>query len=181
MRNFILSLSVALLIAVSMQSRSVCAADAAPAATPDSPELAAFKKAIRQKYDMKEKAFAAHDPEPILTKFYAEDAWSVGVGFGIYKGRAQLRPLYEGAVKDLTVKVTSRHTVVNGDAGWDWADFYVTPVDTTQPPFNLVILFLWSRENGEWICKGDFYTEGDLDAGRLGKPTPSTVPASPTP
>ena len=60
---------------------------------------------------------------------------------------------------------------MNGNAGWDWADFYVTPVDATQPPFNLVILFLWSRENGEWICKGDFYTEGDLQAGRLGKPT----------
>jgi len=171
MRNFILSLSLVSLLALTVHSRSVSAADAASAATADSPELAAFKKVIRQKYDMKEKAFAAHDPEPILTRFYAEDAVSVGVGYGIYKGRAQLRPLYEGAVKELGVKVTSRHTVVNGNAGWDWADFYVTPVDATQPPFNLVILFLWSRENGEWICKGDFYTEGDLAAGTLGKPT----------
>jgi len=171
MRNFILSLSLVSLLALTVLSRPVSAADAASAAVADSPELAAFKKAIRQKYDMKEKAFAAHDPEPILTRFYAEDAVSVGVGYGIYKGRAQLRPLYEGAVKELGVKVTSRHTVVNGNAGWDWADFYVTPVDATQPPFNLVILFLWSRENGEWICKGDFYTEGDLAAGTLGKPT----------
>ncbi len=182
MRNFILSLSLVSLLALTVHSRSVSAADAAPAAAApaaaapavaaDSPELAAFKKVIRQKYDMKEKAFAAHDPEPILTRFYAEDAVSVGVGFGVYKGRAQLRPLYEGAVKELNVKVTSRHTVVNGNAGWDWADFYVTPVDATQRPFNLVILFLWSRENGEWICKGDFYTEGDFATGKLATPAP---------
>jgi len=172
MRNFILSLSLVSLLALTVHSRSVLAADAAPPAAADSPELAAFKKVIRQKYDMKEKAFAAHDPEPILTRFYAEDAVSVGVGFGVYKGRAQLRPLYEGAVKELNVKVTSRHTVVNGDAGWDWADFYVTPVDATQRPFNLVILFLWSRENGEWICKGDFYTEGDFAAGTIATPAP---------
>ena len=172
MRNFILSLSLVSLLALTVHSRSVLAADAAPAAAADSPGLTAFKKVIRQKYDLKEKAFAAHDPEPILTRFYAEDAVSVGVGFGIYKGRAQLRSLYEGAVKELNVKVTSRHTVVNGDAGWDWADFYVTPVDATQRPFNLVILFLWSRENGEWICKGDFYTEGDFATGTIATPAP---------
>src|SRR5690349_20384017 len=81
---------------------------ATPAATADSPELAAFKKAIRAKYDMKEKAFAAHDAKTIVTKFYAEDARSVGEGYGVFKGRAQLWPLYEQAVKELTVKVTSR-------------------------------------------------------------------------
>jgi hypothetical protein len=182
MRNFILSLSLTALVGVAVHSRSVSAENATSqpvtaAAVADAPDLAAFKKVIREKYDLKEKAFAAHDPEPILTQFYAEDAVSVGVGFGIYKGRAQLRPLYEGAVKDLTVKVTSRHTVLNGDAGWDWADFYVTPVDTTQPPFNLVIIFLWSRENGAWICKGDFFAEGDFATGTISTPA-SKQPAS---
>jgi len=176
MRISIVSTSVAVLICLATQPFPAAAepAGAAPAAVAatDSPELAAFKTVLRGKYDMKEKAFAAHDAETILTKFYAEDATSVGVGFGVYKGRAQLRPLYEDAVKELTVKVTSRHTVVNGNAGWDWADFYVTPNDATQPPFNLVILFLWSRENGQWICKGDFYAQGDFAAGTVvGTPT----------
>lgn len=141
-----------------------------PTLNADSPELAAFKKVIRAKYDMKEKAFAAHDAETILGKFYAEDATSVGEGYGIFKGRAQLRPLYEQAVKELNVKVSSRHTVVKGDAGWDWADFYVTPIDPAQKPFNLVILFLWSRDNGEWMCKGDFFVHGDFATGKIEAP-----------
>jgi ketosteroid isomerase-like protein len=136
----------------------------------DSPELAAFKRVIREKYDLKEQAFAAHDAETILTKFYAGDAISVGAGFGVYKGREQLRPLYEDAVKTLNVKVTSRHTVLNGDAGWDWADFYVTSTDPTQKPFNLAILFLWSRIDGQWICKGDFFVKGNFEAGKLDEP-----------
>jgi hypothetical protein len=47
---------------------------------------------------------------------------------------------------------------VNGDAGWDWANFYVTPDDPKEKPFSFKILFLWERIDGEWWCKGDFYT-----------------------
>src|SRR5581483_4049650 len=45
------------------------AAAAKAAASPDSAELAAFKKAIRARYAIKEKAFAAHDAETIVTRF----------------------------------------------------------------------------------------------------------------
>jgi ketosteroid isomerase-like protein len=139
-----------------------------PAATaPDSPALVAFKKAIRQKYDMKEKAFAAHDAETILTRFYAEDAVYVGAGFGIFNGRKDLWPAYEKAVNEYTVKVTSVHTFVKGNAGWDWADFYATPVDPKEKPFNLVILFLWAKTGNEWMCKGDFYVQGSFKTGKL--------------
>jgi hypothetical protein len=54
------------------------AAAAASAASSAGPELAAFKKAIRSKYDLKERAFAAHDPAPILEHFYTADVISVG-------------------------------------------------------------------------------------------------------
>jgi ketosteroid isomerase-like protein len=172
MRHAIVGLSLGVWLLCAMPSASCVAADSvpAPAVEADSPELAAFKKVIREKYDLKERAFAAHDAETILTKFYAADAVSVGAGYGVYKGREQLRPLYEDAVKTLNVKVTSRHTVLNGDAGWDWADFYVTSTDPTQKPFNLVILFLWSKTDGQWICKGDFYVEGNFEAGKLESP-----------
>jgi ketosteroid isomerase-like protein len=142
-------------------------ADSATTAPADSAELAAFKKAIRLKYDMKEKAFAAHDAQTILTRFYAEDAVSVGEGFGIFNGRKDLRPLYEKAVNEYTVKVTSVHTFVQGSAGWDWADFYVTPVDPKEKPFNLAILFLWAKNGTEWTCKGDFYVNGSFKTGKL--------------
>lgn len=138
---------------------------------PATASLAAFKEAIRAKYDLKEKAFKEHDAESILTRFYAEDAVSVGAGFGIYKGRDQLRPLYEEAVKAYTVKVISLNTVLEGSAGWDWADFEVIPVDPKEEPFTLAILFLWVESDGTWICKGDFFVKGSLRTGKLAPPS----------
>jgi hypothetical protein len=96
-----------------------------PAATaPDSAALVAFKKAVPQKYDMREKAFAAHDAEAILTRFYSEDPVSVGAGFGIFNGRKDLRPAYEKTVNEYTVEVTSVHAFVKDHAGSDWADCF---------------------------------------------------------
>ena len=141
------------------------------AGTPaDNPQLAAFKKAIRAKYDLKERAFAAHDAETIVTKFYSADVISVGEGEGIFIGRDQIRPLYQEVVKDNTVRIESVHTFVDGRAGWDWADFHVTPADPKKPPFTFAILFLWAKVNGEWLCKGDFFVNGSFRTGKLEAP-----------
>lgn len=138
------------------------AAAAKKAASADSQELAAFKKAIRAKYDLKEQAFANHDAETILTKFYTPDVITVEgtPDGGIYVGREQIRPLYERVVKDSLVKVDSVHTFANGDSGWDWADFHVTFPDGKMQPFTFAILFLWTKVNGEWMCKGDYFVMG---------------------
>lgn len=146
----------------------VSAAAAKAAATQDSPELRAFKKAIRAKYDLKEKAFAAHDAETIVTRFYTADVISVGEGEGIYIGRDQIRPLYQQVVKDSKVKVDSVYTFVSGDGGWDWADFHVVP--DKGEAFTFAILFLWAKVDGEWMCKGDFFVMGSLRAGKLTPP-----------
>jgi len=131
------------------------------AAAPD-PALAAFKQAIRAKYDLKEKAFAAHDAETIVTKFYTDDVVSVGEGEGVFIGRDAIRPLYQEVVKNNKVKVESIHTFVKGDAGWDWADFHVYPTDGKTEPFTFAIVFLWTRVNGEWMCKGDSFVKGSF-------------------
>jgi hypothetical protein len=136
--------------------------------SPESPELTAFKKAIRKKYDLKEGAFAAHDVEPILTQFYAEDVISVGGSEGIFIGREQLRPLYNEVINSGTVKIESFHSYVNGNAGWDWADFNVSPADAKVAPFTFAFVFLWSNLGGEWMCKGDFYTLGSHRTGIAG-------------
>lgn len=151
------------------------AAAAKKAASADSPELAAFKKAIRAKYELKEKAFADHDAETILTKFYTPDVITVEgtPDGGIYVGREQIRPLYERVVKDSLVKVDSVHTFVNGDAGWDWADFHVTFPDGKMQPFTFAILFLWTKVNGEWMCKGDYLVMGSFREGKLAKAPPA--------
>ena len=147
------------------------AASAQATASRDSPQLVAFRRAIRARYDLKERAFAAHDAETIVTKFYSSDVISVGEGEGIYMGRDQIRPLYEEVVKDNHVKVDSVYTYVNGDAGWDWADFHVYPADPAKQPFTFVIVFLWAKIDGAWLCKGDFFVNGSLRGGKLGPAT----------
>jgi ketosteroid isomerase-like protein len=143
------------------------AAAAKARASKDSPQLAAFKRAIRAKYDLKEKAFAEHDAETIVTRFYSSDVVSVGEGEGVFIGRDQIRPLYQEVVKEGKVKVESVSTFVSGNAGWDWADFHVYPLDAKKKPFTFAILFLWAKVDGEWICKGDFFVNGSFKAGKL--------------
>lgn len=151
-----------------LSALALAAAAAKAAAAPEGPELEAFKKAIRAKYALKEKAFAAHDAETIVTQFYAPDVISVGEGEGIFMGRDQIRPLYQQVVKDNTVRIDSVSTFVSGTAGWDWADFHVKP--EKGAPFTLAILFLWAQLDGQWMCKGDFFLAGSLRTRKLAPP-----------
>ena len=124
----------------------------------DGAELAAFKEAIRAKYDMKEKAFRERDGETIVSRFYSPDVVSIGEGSPLHRGRDELRKVYTSPeVINSEVRIDSFHTHVNGDAGWDWADFHVTPADRSVAPFTFKILFLWERVEGEWWSKGDMY------------------------
>ncbi len=149
---------------------------AAAAAAAPSPALAAFRRAIRVKYDLKERAFARHDAETIVTRFYAPDVISVGEGEGIFIGRDQIRPLYQDVVRHNRVRIESVYSYVNGDAGWDWADFHVQPDDPHNRPFTFAILFLWTRVQGEWWCKGDYFSYGSFRAGKLTAPPPAPKP-----
>ena len=166
MRRVITALSALLLLVTAAYAENpTTEAAAKAAASPDSPQLQAFKKAIRAKYAVKEQAFAKHDAETIVTQFYTADVISVGEGEGIFIGRDQIRPLYEQVVRDNTVRIDSVHTFVSGDAGWDWADFHVKPEKGV--PFTFAILFLWAKIDGQWMCKGDFFVSGSLRTGKL--------------
>lgn len=127
-------------------------------------ELAAFKAAIQARYDLKARAFANDDPTPILEEFYSADVISTDAEGNTYIGTAGIRPMYEQVVTGHTVRVESIYPHVNGDVGWDWANFHVTPDDPSEKPFTLKILFLWERIDGEWICKGDIYVPGRFEA-----------------
>ena len=129
-------------------------------ARPQTTELAAFKAAIRKLYDLKERDFAQGRDDHILGRFYAPDAVSIGEGEGISNGTEDFRKVYDEVTKQSNVKVRSVHTWVSGRAGWDWANFYVTPKDPKEKPFSFAILFLWAKEHGRWICKGDAYVKG---------------------
>lgn len=125
-------------------------------------ELAAFKQAIRAKYDLKERAFAANDPEPILTRFYSEQVISTDSEGRTYIGRDELRPLYEQEIGS-NVRIEPFKSFVNGDAGWDWVNFYVIPpAESGAESFSFKLLFLWERINGEWWSHGDMYVRGEF-------------------
>jgi hypothetical protein len=128
-------------------------------------ELKAFKAEIRRLYDIKEKAFASDDADLVLNEFYSADAISAAEGSSTVEiGRQALKPIYEAGVKDIKmVRIESVHTYVNGSAGWDWVNFYLEPKPekaAEYPKSPLRMLFLWSKENGAWVCKGDMYIQG---------------------
>ena len=125
-------------------------------------ELAAFKEAIRAKYDMKEAAFAANDPEPILNKFYSQEVISVGPDGTTHLGREGIRPVYEEVIGG-SVRIESYATKVNGDLGWDWVNFHVNPNAEGQEPFTFKLLFLWEKLKGEWWSHGEMYVMGEFE------------------
>ena len=130
----------------------------------ESAELTTFKQAIRAKYDMKEAAFAANDPGPILNRFYTKDVISTDNEGNTHIGRAALRPIYDQVIAS-TVTIESFHTFVNGNAGWDWVNFNVTPPkEWGMEPFTFKMLFLWERINGEWWSHGEMYANGQFQS-----------------
>lgn len=144
------------------------AVSAAPAVSPEA-ELAAFRQAIRAKYDMKEQAFRDHDVEPILTRFYLSSAISTDPEGKTITDRAELRRAYEEVIGAF-VRVESFNSFVKGDAGWDWVNFHVSfPPEAEVEPFTFKMLFLWERIDGEWWSHGEMYVLGEFDiAGRSG-------------
>ena len=131
---------------------------------PEPSELAEFRAATRALYDLKEQAFSEGKVDPIIKRFYAENVVSVGPEGKPHLGRAELAKGYEVVVPLSNVKVESINTYVNGNAGWDWANFYVTPKDrnSREKPFSFVILFLWAKVDGKWVSAGDAYVVGSF-------------------
>lgn len=126
-----------------------------------SSSLQAFKNAIRAKYDLKERAWAVRDSVGLVKGFYSPQAFSAAEGepefFAL--GQKQFLELYKTFVADTTkVRIESVHTYVNGNMGWDWANFHadVKPEKVKDyPPSPVRILFVWERINGQWFCAGD--------------------------
>ena len=110
--------------------------------------------------------------DPNATKLPAEsditrrdfvDATHVGTG-------SALLAMVQEVVRNNEVKIDSVYTYVKGNTGWDWTDFNVTPTDGKTKPFSFAILFLWTKIDGVWCCKGDFFVRGSFRSGRFAPP-----------
>lgn len=172
-------LAAVLAIGGCARSDAANAADAAPETTTayttvgdipasDPAELTAFRKATKDLYTLKEQAFAEGKADPIVKRFYAKNALSVGVEGKPVEGRAAFDANYQQTVARYNVRVVPYNTYVKGDAGWDWATFYVTPKDpkSGEKPFSFAILFLWTKVDGRWVCAGDMYVMGSFEAAK---------------
>lgn len=137
---------------------------------PQSAALAAFKRAIRAQYDLKERAWAAQDHKALVTGFYSPSAFTAAEGEPKFfaQGRAQFLELYKTFVADTTkIRIESVHTYVNGNMGWDWTNFHadVRPEKVKDyPPSPVRILFVWEKIGGKWVCAGDVVLLGTFEA-----------------
>lgn len=167
MARHLIHVAFTLGLILSSAGRIVAQAPAPAAAETTSSASVQFQRAIRNLYDLKERAWAAGDAETIVTKFYSADAISAGEGDPeTMVGHGAFLKAYQQYVKDVpTVRIESVKSYVNGNAGWDWANFYSEPKPDKKslyPPSPIRIVFLFAKENGQWICKGDVFVNGKL-------------------
>ena len=129
---------------------------------PNPRELAAFKAATAKLYALKVEAFAKNQVAPIVERFYAKNAVSMGPEGKPEEGRAEFTASYNAVVPAHKVKVVPIHSWVSGNAGWEWANFHVAPKDpkSEEKPFTFGILFLWAKVKGDWVSAGDMFVVG---------------------
>lgn len=117
-------------------------------------ELAEFQRQTRILYDMKEGAIAAGNPDPIVNRFYVDDATTFGPDAKVMRGQEKFRAHYRSFIDGFRrATIRSVRPYVSGDAGWDWADFIATARDGNV--IHAAILFLWVKIDGQWACAGD--------------------------
>jgi ketosteroid isomerase-like protein len=169
MRQALAKLVMGTVTAVAVSAAVPAMAQVRAAQAPTGAELAAFKRAIRAQYDLKEKAWAARDHQRLVTGFYSPQAFTAAEGEPKFyaQGRAAFLELYKTYVADTTkIRIESVHTHVNGNMGWDWTNFHadVKPEKVKDyPPSPVRILFVWEKINGQWVCSGDVVLLGSFD------------------
>jgi len=130
-------------------------------------ELAAFKQAIRAKTISRNRRLPRTNAETIVTKFYSADVVSVGEGEGVFIGRDAIRPLYSGSRQEQQGQSRVHSKPSSRAMRLGLGRLPRVSTDGKTEPFTFAIVFLWTRVNGEWLCKGDSFGEGQLQGSAL--------------
>lgn len=113
-------------------------------------ELDEFKDILRTKYDLHCKCFDDRDAAPLFEHFFAKDALWAAQDFPELRGEAEMRPFFDEVTSNYTVAVRPLDTYVNGDNGWDFVDYPVTPRNPDEEAWSFRVLFNWARIDGDW-------------------------------
>lgn len=116
-------------------------------------EQRAFAVALRARYEEHIAAVEGGDVGRLMT-FFAEDVVWMGAGWPSREGKEELRTLFAEVAGTAKVHCRSLCAYVNGDSGWNFVDYAVTPNDRSVAPWTFRTSFQWTRSDGTWRCNG---------------------------
>jgi ketosteroid isomerase-like protein len=118
-----------------------------------SEEQQAFAAALRARYGEHVAALEDGDLERLMI-FFTDDVVWMGAGWPSREGKPELRKLFEDVVGTARVHCRSLYANVDGNSGWNFVDYTVTPHDTAVAPWTFRTSFQWTRSDGTWRCNG---------------------------
>lgn len=121
-----------------------------------------LRDAISTQYNLLVEAFAKGDASIISRQFFTPDAWAVGEGTETAIEAEQIEKLYSDFVGNFTYAVKSACTRRTGDAGWDFAEVTLRSTDGSDEIHLYKVLYLWTKQDGRWRCRGQMYVEGSF-------------------
>ncbi|WP_431324674.1 YybH family protein [Rhizobium sp. YTU87027] len=118
------------------------------------------RAAIAAQHDLMKQAFASGDADPIVDKYYTEDAWVFGDGDQTWKGSQAIHELYAGIVGKYTWTTKTEQIIPLGDGALEFLIGTIHPVDGSEPTV-YKILFGWVKAGESWRCSTQMFAFGD--------------------
>ena len=121
--------------------------------------------AIRERIAALEKAWAKGDAEFVATKVYARDA--------VIQGEGQKETIHtaEGVKKIINQLVSDSKSVkldiyaintLGPSSANSWVTWHVTPKASSEKPFDVRALFVWTKGKQGWRIRADMYSLGGM-------------------
>ena len=136
-------------------------------------DLAAFRQAIGLKYAQRCQGVKDRNAQKDVASYYHPDVVAIVARPGqpeVMLGHAGLEALYGGlaAARSFNLTITSVKSYVNGDSGWDIANFTINPEG--EPGMDYIageraefgLLTNWARIDGDWRATSEVSFAGSV-------------------